>query len=109
MASHTSTFAIKEYPPLLRIGRNRVGITSNKTVKGRIKKDQGPFKSGNGTTKIIVIGLVTVCLLKHFLILGITGNGLYRLRWACVPHLNGIENRQLGLLLQRWCAAVEKH
>src|ERR1700682_2887942 len=101
MAADAARLAVEQRQAALCSGRERLVVAAGKAVKRRVQKDQSALEAGNGPAEIVIVGGAAVRLLEQTLVCRSEIDGSHGTGRIRMPHLDGIEDRQLGLILER--------
>jgi len=98
--------AVEEEPAALRRPIDRLLVAGDVAVEGRVAGVLGPFEGGDGGGDVVVGRLVAEDLGERRGILGNAAHLRDHVLGRLLPHLDGIQDRELRLLLERRGATV---
>ncbi len=106
VAAHAACLTVEERKAALRRGRERFGVARREAVERRIEKDQGALEARDRAAEILVVWGAPIGSLKEVLVGRVGVHCRHRARGVRMPHLDGVQDRQLRLLLERGCTPV---
>jgi hypothetical protein len=109
MTGGAARLAVEQFPAGLRLGRQGRRVARQEATEGRIQEYQRPFEGPDGPAQVLVVHLPAKGLLEGRLVLGVAGDRLHRRGLIREPHLDRIQNRLPGLVVQAGRAAVPEH